>query len=284
MPIQKHNQNIINYYKNTENFYKDDWGLNNSLSMHYGYRDQKVKNFPQSLLRMNEVMMDEAKINYKDRVLDAGCGIGDSCIYLGKKLGCQTVGISLCQEEINKAKAIADYRAMSFYTKFEVMDYCHTNFPEESFNVVWACESVCYAYDKEVFIKEAFRLLKPGGRLVLVDGFVTEFSNNQDPIIKNWLQGWQINYLETPDRFMKFMEGAGFTKITYKNISTYTVSSAKRLYKLYFLATTYLFLKSLIFSNRVADIQKKNVKASKFQYLGLKNKLWQHGLVVAVKP
>ena len=82
---------------------------------------------------------------------------------------------------------------------------------------------------------------------------------------------------------MKFLEGAGFTKISYENISAYTISSSKRLYKLYFLATIYLFFKSIIFSNRASDIQKKNITASKFQYLGLKKKLWQHGLVVAVK-
>ena len=67
-----YHQKIIDYYRDTENAYKDSWDLNNSLSIHYGYWDTQVKSFPQSLLRMNEVMMEAAVIKSTDKVLDAG--------------------------------------------------------------------------------------------------------------------------------------------------------------------------------------------------------------------
>ena len=44
------------------------------------------------------------------------------------------------------------------------------------------------------FIKEAYRLLKPSGRLVIADGFVTDFKNNDESVIRQWLDGWQVNY------------------------------------------------------------------------------------------
>jgi ubiquinone/menaquinone biosynthesis C-methylase UbiE len=59
------------------------------------------------------------------------------------------------------------------------MNYCATNFPNESFDIVWGCESICYADDKDQFIKEAWRLIKsPAAGLVVADGFVTDFKNN----------------------------------------------------------------------------------------------------------
>ena len=56
--------------------------LNNSLAIHYGYWDEKVKIISASLLRMNEVMTEARRITATDKVLDAGCGVGGSSIFI----------------------------------------------------------------------------------------------------------------------------------------------------------------------------------------------------------
>jgi len=279
-----YHQKIIDYYRDTENAYKDSWDLNNSLAIHYGYWDEKVKSFPQSLLRMNEVIMEAATIKSTDKVLDAGCGVGGSSIFLASVLGCNVTGITLSERQVQQASMNAKQKGLEEKVDFKVMDYCNTSFPDASFDVLWGCESICYADSKEQFIKEAFRLLKPGGRLVVADGFVSAFENNDNPVIRQWLDGWQVNYLETPGRFESFMKQAGFVNVSYRNISKETAHSSRRLKRFYYLASLYLLWKKINFSKPATEMQKKNIRACKYQYKGMKKGLWQYGLITGVKP
>lgn len=284
MQSADYHKRIIEYYKDTENAYKDSWDLNNSLAIHYGYWDEKVKSFPESLLRMNEIMIEAAAIKPTDKVLDAGCGVGGSSIFLATVLGCNVTGITLSERQVQHAKENAAKKNVEGLVDFKAMDYCATDFPDASFDVVWGCESICYADDKEKFIKEAFRLLKPSGRLVVADGFVTDFVNNENPIIRQWADGWQVNYLESPERFQNFMQQIGFTDINYRNISKQASNSSRRLYRFYFLARLYLLWKKVNFSKPATEMQKKNIMACKFQFKGMKKGLWQYGIAVGKKP
>lgn len=278
-----YHEKIIQYYKDTENAYKDSWDLNNSLAIHFGYWDAAVKSFPESLIRMNEVMMEAAAIQQTDTVLDAGCGVGGSSIFLVASSGCRVTGITLSQRQVELARENAKKKKVEALIDFKVMNYCSTDFPDAGFDVVWGCESICYADSKEQFIKEAYRLLKPGGRLIVADGFVSELENNDNPIIRQWLDGWQVNYLETPERFVTFMQQAGFDNINFRNISKEAAHSSRRLYQFYFLASLHLAWKKINFSKPATEMQKKNIQACKFQYKGMKKGLWQYGLITGKK-
>jgi tocopherol O-methyltransferase len=284
MPSTDYHKRIVDYYTSTENAYKDSWDLGNSLAIHYGYWDEKVKSFPQSLARMNEIMAEAAAIKAGDQVLDAGCGVGGSSIFLAATIGARVTGITLSERQALQANINAEKKGMTTLADFRVLNYCDTGLPPGSFDVVWGCESICYADSKEQFINEAFRLLRPGGRLVVADGFVTAFEHNDHPLIRRWLDGWQVNYLETPERFGSFMQQAGFMDVQYKDISKQASHSSRRLYRIYYLASLYLLWKKLTFTSRATDMQRKNINACKYQYLGMKKGLWQYGLITGCKP
>lgn len=49
----------------------------------------------------------------------------------------------------------------------QVMDALKMDYPDNSFDVVWACESGEHMPDKGAYVREMVRVLKPGGTLVI---------------------------------------------------------------------------------------------------------------------
>src|SRR5206468_7584773 len=104
-----------------------------------------------ALQNTNKVMAEQVNITPNDRILDAGCGIGGSALWMAKNKRAEVVGISISGKQIEKAKTVAKQAKVDHLVSFSVIDYLDTGFPNESFEVVWAIESVCHAEKKEDF-------------------------------------------------------------------------------------------------------------------------------------
>jgi cyclopropane fatty-acyl-phospholipid synthase-like methyltransferase len=283
MAQSEYHDRISRYYSESENAYKDSWDLDHSLAIHYGFRDDQARSFRASLGRMNVVMAEMAEVKEGEMVLDAGCGVGGSAIFLAKQFGCRVTGITLSGRQAEIAEKNIQEKGLEERVDIRIMNYMRTEFPDNSFDLVWGCESICYADDKAAFVREAFRVLKPGGRLIIADGLVTRFENNEHPVNRKWLDGWQVNYLETPERFLDHLSAAGFMKNRYRDITKETSHSAKRLYRFYFLARIYLKW-MWIKGSQPTEMQRRNIEACKFQYFSRKRKLSGYGLILGWKP
>jgi tocopherol O-methyltransferase len=259
------------------------WNLRKSKSLHYGYWDDSVNNFHESLLNLNKVLAKYADIKAADQVLDAGCGIGGSSVWLAKNIGCTVTGISLNQEQVRKANILATDQKLNDAAKFMVKDYTATGFPDESFDIVWGIESVCYANDKSDFLKEASRLLKKGGKVIIADFFKKDkLKGKQADIVQGMAHGWAINDFSIPHEFEQKLKENGFNILVNEDASDAIMPSAKRLYKAYILGFIPAKLYGLL-NRRATSLGKRNVDTAKYQYIGLKNKLWQYKIYCAQK-
>ena len=79
------------------------------------------------------------------------------------------VGVNVVEDHVERARRYARERHLGAQVRFEVADYARTGLPPSSFDVVWAQESACHAPDKSALAAEAFRVLRPGGRLVMAE-------------------------------------------------------------------------------------------------------------------
>lgn len=281
--MQSKLNNIVDYYDTCESDYRIFWDLNRSMAMHAGFWDHTTYSLSDALIRENEILAQFAKISLGDHVLDAGCGVGGSSFFLAKTCGCRVTGITLSDHQVKVASAYAKKQGLETFVRFEKMDFSHTNFPDASFDVIWGLESICHAEDKRAFVREAYRLLKDGGRLVIADGFASrsDYSVKEFADMRRWLNGWQVNYIETREVFFNHLSLNGFSEVDYRNITENIVPSSRRLYWISFPAL--VFSKLGEWCGVRKKIQTENVRAAYYQYVTLKQKLWEYGIFCAYK-
>lgn len=274
---------IERYYDLSEVHYRCFWDLDKSKSLHYGYWDSTTKNFHQALLNINKVLAQQIKIVPADVVLDAGCGVGGSSVWLAKETGCKVIGITLSEKQVKQAKSLSAKENVDHLVTFYQKDFTDSGFPDQTFDVVWAIESVCYVRDKSDFLKEAFRILKKGGRLILADFFKKDGLNqNEDMQVKQWANGWAIDDYASKASFEHALTTEGFLNIQFTNATPAIMPSAKRLYRSYFLGVIPSFLYRL-FHPGLTELAKNNVDTAYLQYKTLKKGLWMYGIVSANK-
>jgi cyclopropane fatty-acyl-phospholipid synthase-like methyltransferase len=275
-------EDISRYYDLSETHYRRVWQLDKSRSLHYGYWDNSTKNLHDALLRINEVMAEIAQIKSADRVLDAGCGIGGSSIWLARQNGCKVVGISLNQHQVDKANDFAKQLILYDKVVFEKNDYHETPYPDQFFDVIWGIESICYA-DRLKFFREAKRLLKPGGRIVVADFFKrNNLNEEQTRLVSQWEGGWAVNQFATKEDFINGLGSSGFSELEILDITENILPSAKMLYRSSFAGMIGANLYKL-FNPNASALGRNNVVNAKLQYTTLKAGLWEYLLVKAVK-
>jgi cyclopropane fatty-acyl-phospholipid synthase-like methyltransferase len=260
------------------------WCNKENLALHYGYWDEQTTSHHQALLNKNQVLYDLCGIKSTDHVLDAGCGIGGSSIWMAKQHNNQVTAITISKQQTKYAQQHAKRQGVSEKTNFEVSDFCATPFAEASFDVVWGLESVCHALNKGDFLKEAFRLLKPGGRLVVCDGFILrrEFSDDEWKDIVTCLNGWAVPNLCSRDGFTQLLEQNYFQDISFNDITAETLPSADYMFKVakrlqpVQKITQWLGLRS--------KAQTANFKVGLAQHRLFKDQLVEYGIFTATKP
>ncbi len=275
----EYKKSIISYYDNTQLDYRFLWFRKNNRSVHFGYHDEDTLSHGDALNNLNRVMANKGDIKNGDIILDAGCGQGGSSIWLAKNFDVQVTGITLVPHQVKIAKKEAKKHQLNGRVQFFEKDYTKTSFKDESFSLIWACESMCHAEQKEDFYKEAFRLLKPGGRLVCADYFRTErpLKKEGEELLHAWLSGWSIKDIDTFHEHKENALKTGYADFEIKDITSFTRPSLQHLYsmasKLWKLGT---FLKRIGIRNK---INHGNHYASIKQFEALENNLWYYGLL-----
>jgi ubiquinone/menaquinone biosynthesis C-methylase UbiE len=125
---------------------------------------------------MNQKVFENLGLGENDfLVYDLGCGLAAPCrSFINKYPAKKVKGITIVEWQIKKAGELNKAAGINSEIELVLGDYTQTGFAANSADGVYALESSCHCneLDKADFIKEMLRILKPGKKFVIVDGFI----------------------------------------------------------------------------------------------------------------
>jgi tocopherol O-methyltransferase len=167
IPRFNEKRKIIEYYDLASPYYHSMWGDH----IHHGYWIRGDESKETAQIQLIEHLAQLANLKTGSRILDIGCGFGGSSLYLAKKYGASTTGITISPVQVQMAKEAAAKKNLD--ASFLLMDAEDMQFAQP-FDMLWSVESISHYHDPRKFFASAVKFLKPGGCFALTDWFRKE--------------------------------------------------------------------------------------------------------------
>lgn len=223
------NSAVERYYDTTLDLYEELWGEH----VHHGFWDAGERpdaggaDRHAATDRLVRELIDYAGVPAGSGVLDVGCGIGGPALYLARSLGCSVTGVTLSALQVARAREKAQASGLAGRLRFEQSDALETGLPDDSFDVVWALESVMHFPDRAAFFAEALRLLRPGGTLAVGTWAVRdgELAAQERELVAQVLKHQVMPSLSSLEEHARLAAAAGFAEVSFVDWSANVANS-----------------------------------------------------------
>ncbi len=215
-------QDIREFYDASSRLWEQIWGEH----MHHGYYG-KNGNYRLDRRQAQVELIEElliwagyAENNAPEKIIDVGCGIGGSTLHLAQKFASKATGITLSPVQAFRAKERAAEAGLDDRIRFEVANALEMPFQDDTFDLVWSLESGEHMPDKSKFLAECYRVLKPGGKIILAtwchretDSLAGNLTVNEIAHLKEIYRVYCLPYVISLSEYRAIALNCGFNEL-----------------------------------------------------------------------
>jgi microcystin synthetase protein McyJ len=193
----------------------------------YGYWPRPGMTLDEASIALVDLLAGELQLTADTAMLECGCGYGASAIHLASTYPVKHIsGRDVTEVRIATGQKLVAERSLQDKVDLAVGDATTIAFLSANFDRVLAIECAFHFNTREQFFHEAFRVLKPGGRLVMTDIVIAAHIDIPSQTIEDLRRHMSAQIKMIPDgnlynekEFRAKLAAAGFTDVKIYSIA-----------------------------------------------------------------
>ncbi|MFI6097321.1 methyltransferase domain-containing protein [Lentzea sp. NPDC051213] len=198
-------------------------------NIHFGYwhDDADQADFPRACEQMTEQLVTRLGPTAGQHVLDIGCGVGVPALKLAAEHDVRVTGISISERQIGQAQERAAAAGLADRASFQFADAMRLPFEDGSFDAAWAVESLLHMPDRLTVLREAARVLRPGGRFALSDIYLRRPPETEQArtTLADFCRAGSVNSLVSAEEYRAVVEEAGLRVLDVTDVTAHVRNS-----------------------------------------------------------